>query len=104
MEPEAKRTLSYRTLTVWLWPLFRPYWGHFAGAFLLLVISAGLLVLGPLLVKRAIDENIAKGDIPGLQVTLTLFVLVQVAYLITLYVMRNWLEWAAVRIPRNPPA
>ncbi len=94
MDEEAKRTLSYRTLAVWLWPLFRPYGSHFAGAFLLLVISAGLLVLGPLLVKRAIDENIATGDIPELKVTVGLFIAVQVAYLITLYVMRNWLEWA----------
>lgn len=98
LEPEAKRTLSYRTLTVWLWPLFRPYRGHFAGAFLLLVVSAGLLVVGPLLVKRAIDDNIAQSDIPGLKVTVLLFVLVQVAYLITLYVMRNWLEWAGQQV------
>lgn len=57
-----------------------------------------LLVFGPMLVKRAIDDNIAKGDIPGLQGTVTLFVLVQVAYLITLYVMRNWLEWAGQNV------
>ena len=98
MEPEAKRTLSYRTLAVWLWPMFRPYWGHFAGAFLLLVISAGLLVLGPILVKRAIDQNIAQRDIPGLQITVALFVAVQIAYLVTLYIMRNWLEWAGQRV------
>ncbi len=98
MEPEAKRTLSYRVLAVWLWPLFRPYWGHFAGAFLLLVFSAGLLVEGPILVKRAIDDNIAHSDLPGLQTTVAMFVGVQVAYLITLYIMRNWLEWAGQRV------
>lgn len=98
MEPESKRTLSYRTLAIWLWPLFRPYWRHFAGAFLLLVLSAGLMVAGPILVKRAIDQNIAQNDLNGLQVTVALFVAVQVAYLITLYVMRNWLEWAGQRV------
>ncbi len=98
MDGEAKRTLSYRTLAVWLWPFFRPYWGHFAGAFLLLVVSAGLLVEGPILVKRAIDQDIALRDLPGLKVTVAWFVGVQIAYLITLYVMRNWLEWAGQRV------
>ena len=98
MEPESQRTLSYRTLAVWLWPLFRPYWGHFAGAFLLLVFSAGLLVEGPILVKRAIDRDIAQGDLDGLKVTVAFFVLVQITYLVTLYVMRNWLEWAGQRV------
>ncbi|MCA9069676.1 MAG: hypothetical protein KDA84_12165, partial [Planctomycetaceae bacterium] len=74
MEPESKRTLSYRTLAIWLWPLFRPYWGHFAGAFLLLVFSAGLMVEGPILVKRAIDQNIAQNDLTGLQFTVAMFV------------------------------
>lgn len=56
------------------------------------------MVEGPILVKRAIDQDIAGGDLNGLQTTVALFVGVQVAYLVAFYIMRNWLEWAGQRV------
>lgn len=93
---EAKRTgdLTNRELARLLWPLFRPHVGHFLGAFLLLLFASCLTVVGPLLVKRAIDVNInADHDLAGLHVTVLLFLAVQLVYLGTNYALRNWLEW-----------
>ncbi len=93
--PETQRSgqFSNRELLRGLWPFFRPHLGHFAGAFLLLVLGAGLMIVGPVLVKRAIDVDIAGRDLPGLRHTVLVFLGVQLLYLAIAYVMRNWLEW-----------
>ncbi|HVW01101.1 MAG TPA: ABC transporter ATP-binding protein, partial [Planctomycetaceae bacterium] len=83
---------------VWLWPFFRPNLGHFVGAFLLLVAATGLTILGPWLIKQAIDVDIAGRDLVGLRRTVGLFLAAQVANLIAIYVMRNWLEWTGQRM------
>ena len=72
---------------------FRPYVRHLVGALCLLLASSALLVAGPLLVRRAIDRDIAGGDLPGLLGTVGLYLLVQLAYVATAYAMRNWVEW-----------
>lgn len=88
------RTQVIRSLV----PLFRPWIGHFAGALLLLVIAAALQVAGPLLVKRAIDTDIGGRDFAGLRRTVGLYLLVQALHLVTVYAMRNWLEWIGQHI------
>lgn len=94
LETDRPGELSNRELWGWLWPLFRPQWPHFAGALGLLAISSGLLIAGPLLVKRAIDVDIALGDRAGLRQTVLLYLAIQLVQLLTNYGMRNWLEWA----------
>ena len=65
----AKRALSYT----------RPYRGQLLWALFLTTIATLMSVLAPYLVKVAIDEHIAVGDIPGLSVTM---VVTLVVYLI----------------------
>ena len=54
------------------WPTSRPYrWPSCSGRCSLTIASPPLMtVLGPYLIKIAIDEHIANGDIPGLTVIL----------------------------------
>src|SRR5687768_11879534 len=44
----------------------RPYWLHLSAAFVLMLISSGLALLIPYLVKVAIDQPIAQRDLDGL--------------------------------------
>lgn len=82
-----------RQLLALLWPLFRPRLAHFAGALGLLMVSAALTVVGPLLIKRAIDHDIALADVASLRRTVLLYIAAQLCNVAVLYLMRNWLEW-----------
>ena len=44
----------------------KPYWGRMVLAFFLMLLSSGLTLLTPYLVKVAIDQHIAARDTPGL--------------------------------------
>src|SRR3954464_13991669 len=57
------KTLASRSLTY-----VRPYHGRLLWALTLTVVATAMTILGPYLVKVAIDEHITKGDIPGLTV------------------------------------
>ncbi len=94
-EPDTQRPgeFSNRELFGRLGPFFRPYRAHFVGAFLLLLLGAALMIVGPVLVKRAIDVDIAGRDPAGLRRTVLTFLGVQLLYLAVVYAMRNWLEW-----------
>ena len=60
-----------------LWPFFRRYTRTAVGAGLLLLLSSGLSLLGPVLVRRAIDQNIGGNDLAGLAVTSLVYLGVQ---------------------------
>ncbi len=101
--PESPRNspvpqVTRREVVSVLWSLMRRQLRHFVGCFLLLVASSGLVVLGPVLIKHAIDVDIANKDLAGLQVTVGLFLAVQLAHMMLFYIMRNWLEWAGQRL------
>jgi len=68
------RTLLRRLLTY-----LRPYKVEVAVSFLLIVIMAGLDLVGPYLTKIAIDRYITKGDAPGLAWVATLYMLTLLA-------------------------
>lgn len=87
-----------RELLSKLWPLFRPWITQFATALFLLMVAQALLILGPWLIKRAIDVDIADKDRVGLQRTVLLYLLVQLAHLVTSYGVRNWLESVGQRM------
>ena len=62
----------------------RPHRGPLALALALTIFAAGMSLLAPYLVKVAIDEHIAVGDVPGLTVVVLLTLLAYLAnYLAT---------------------
>ena len=74
-----------------LWPFFRPYLGRAAASAALILASTGLGLLGPVLLKRAIDVNIGSGDLGGLAATSLLYLVIQVAIFIASYYQLVWL-------------
>ena len=64
----------------------------------LLFAATGMSLVGPVLVKRAIDVNIAAKDHRGLVLTVCLYVLAQLAFLVLTYVQRWKLEAAGQKI------
>lgn len=80
-----------------LWPFFRPYLGRVAGAAVLLLVSTGLGLLGPVLLKRAIDVNIGARDLGGLGVTSLLYLAVQTVMLCATYFQNVWLAQVGER-------
>jgi len=95
-ETEVTETprFSLRRLLRVIGPLFRLQAWHFLGAFLLLAASSALVVVGPILVRRAIDVDIAGQDWNGLQRTVLIYLAAMLAHMVVFYTMRNWLEWA----------
>ncbi len=87
-----------RKLLARMIPLLRPFRLRIAGAGLVLAVSSGLGLLPPLLLKRAIDLNIAGKDFQGLLVTVGAYVLLQVAIFGVNYLMLVALESLGVRI------
>ena len=79
-------------------PLLKPFKLSILGGGLILVMSSGLGLLPPLLLKRAIDVNIAGSDFNGLLITVGLYVLLQLATFGVNYLMLVVLESLGVRI------
>jgi ABC-type multidrug transport system fused ATPase/permease subunit len=93
-EQERTGKLPIRTVLAGLWPFFRGKLPHLGGAFALLTMAALLTIAGPILVKRAIDVDIAGRDARGLRLTVLLYLGAQLLHVGVVYTMRNWLEWA----------
>src|SRR5215207_2072231 len=74
----ARRALAY----------LRPYRAAALFVLLMTVTSAALLTVGPVLVKIAIDEHIARGDIVGMSLLLGLTLAVYFASFLT-----NWVQF-----------
>jgi len=74
-----------------LWPYFRPYLGRVIAAGLLMLVSSGMGLLGPLLLRRAIDVNIAHGDLHGLAITSLVYLVAQASILVATYFQIVWL-------------
>lgn len=80
-----------------LWPFFSPYLGRVAAAAVLLAVSSGLGMLGPVLLKRAIDVNIKNNDLSGLGITSLLYLAVQAAAILAGYFQSIWLAQVGER-------
>lgn len=91
MEEETKPQGKVGEYIRSLWPFFQPYLGRAIAAGLLLLFATGLGLLGPVLLKRAIDVNIAQGDIRGLMFTSLLYLAVQLGVLLATYFQLVWL-------------
>jgi len=79
-------------------PLLVPFKISIAGGGLILIISSCLDLLPPLLLKRAIDVDIAGSDIKGLLMTVGLYVLLQVMAFGVGYLMHVVLESISVKV------
>jgi len=96
-EEETKPTGKASVYVRRLWPFFRPYLGRAAGASALLFVSTGLGLLGPVLLKRAIDENIGQADLRGLAVTSLVYLAVQLGILGATFFQNVWLAQVGER-------
>jgi ATP-binding cassette subfamily B multidrug efflux pump len=94
---ETKPTGKAGTYVRRLWPFFRPYLGRVIAAGALLLVSTGLGLLGPVLLRRAIDVNIGQGDLPGLAVTSFVFLGAHVGMLAAAYYQQVWLALVGER-------
>ena len=91
--PNRPAPVDRRKVLHLLGPLFKARWPHVAGTFVLLMVSSALVLVGPLLVRHAIDQNIAQSDWPGLKRTVLLYLGAMLAHLGVFYALRVWLEW-----------
>ncbi len=94
----AGKKIYDRQLLKRMLPLLKPFKLRILGGGLILVVSSGLGLLPPLLLKRAIDVNIAGLDFNGLLITVGLYVLLQLATFGVNYLMLVVLESLGVRI------
>jgi ATP-binding cassette subfamily B protein len=94
---ETKPTGKAGTYIRRLWPFFRPYLGRVIAAGALLLVSTGLGLLGPVLLKRAIDVNIGQSDLRGLAVTALIYLGIQLIMLVAGYYQQVWLALVGER-------
>lgn len=94
---EAKPTGKAGTYIRRLWPFFRRYLGRVIAAGALLLVSTGLGLLGPVLLKRAIDVNIGGSDFRGLATTSLVYLAVQAVILVASYFQMIWLAQVGER-------
>lgn len=77
-----------------LWPFFRPHLRLIVAAGAMLIVSTVLGLAGPVLMKRAIDSNIARGDLRGLGVTTLSWIVAQLGTVASTYLQIVWLAKA----------
>jgi ATP-binding cassette, subfamily B, multidrug efflux pump len=76
----------------------RPHWKRMAIAFVLMLVATGLTLLAPYLVKVAIDQHIAQGNVTGLnQIALGLALCYFGTFLATVG-QRYYLSWVGQRV------
>jgi ATP-binding cassette subfamily B multidrug efflux pump len=73
-------------------PMFRPHGGAIVACAVLLFASSLLSLAGGLLLRRAIDRDIATSDTRGLVLTLGLYLLAQLLVHVTGYVHTVWIS------------
>ncbi|MDO9026272.1 MAG: ABC transporter ATP-binding protein, partial [bacterium] len=98
IEDLPSKKIYDRQLLKRMLPLLKPFKMRVLGGGLILTISSALGLLPPLLLKRAIDVNIAGSDFKGLLLTVGLYVLLQLATFGVNYLMLVLLESLGVKI------
>ena len=84
-EDDRHDGISSRQALRRLLPLLKPHWKWLVICFVLLAVSKAVYLVGPNLIRRAIDVDIGGRDYGGLVNTVLLYVLVQGIFLITNY-------------------
>jgi ABC-type multidrug transport system fused ATPase/permease subunit len=91
------RSFNIRVLR-YLLVFVRPYTLRMIGAFVAMLITSGLTLLSPFLVKVAIDEPIANRDIEGLNQIALIMLVAFIALFIASMVQRYLLGWVGQRV------
>jgi len=91
-EDEKQDGISSRQALKRLLPLLAPYRNWLAFCFLLLAVSKAIYLIGPSLIRRAIDVDIAHADYRGLLGTVGLYILIQALFLVINYHFRVRME------------
>lgn len=91
-EDEKHDGISSRKALARMLPLLRPHRGWLLICFLLLAASKVVYLIGPNLIRHAIDVDITGGDYRGLVGTVGLYVLAQGLFLVTNYLFRIRME------------
>lgn len=76
----------------------RPHWARMTLAFVCMLAASGLTLLTPYLVKVAIDQHIAQGDIAGLNRVALLTALAFLGIFATSWAQRYLLAWVGQRV------
>jgi ATP-binding cassette subfamily B multidrug efflux pump len=91
-DDDRRDDISSRKAFGRLIPLLNPHTRWLAVCFLLLAVSKIVYLVGPNLIRRAIDVDIASGDYRGLLGTVGLYILTQGAFLVINYMFRIRME------------
>lgn len=91
-EDEQQDGISLRKALGRLLPLLKPYRKWLAFCLLLLAVSKIIYLIGPNLIRHAIDVDIAYSDYIGLLGTVGLYVLIQALFLVINYAFRIRME------------
>lgn len=84
-----------------LLPLLKPFTRWLAVCFLLLAASKIIYLIGPNLIRRAIDVDITGADYRGLMGTVGLYVLIQAVFLVINYLFRIRMEIIGQQVMLN---
>jgi ABC-type multidrug transport system fused ATPase/permease subunit len=76
----------------------RPHWGRMAVAFVLMLVATGLTLWSPYLLKVAIDQHIAQGNIAGLHQVALLIALAYMGTFLATTGQRYQLSWVGQRV------
>ncbi len=91
-EDEKHDGISSRKAFGRLLPLLKPFKKWLAFCLLLLAVSKVIYLIGPNLIRRAIDVDITGSDYNGLLLTVGFYVLIQALFLIINYIFRVRME------------
>ena len=91
-EDEKHDDISSKKAFGRLLPLLKPHVRWLVICLLLLAVSKAIYLVGPELVRQAIDVNIAGKDIHGLLLTVGLYVLTQAVFLVINFIFRIRME------------
>jgi ATP-binding cassette, subfamily B, multidrug efflux pump len=91
------RSFNIRVITSLL-VYIRPYALRMTIAFISMLVSSGLTLLSPYLVKIAIDDSIAKGDLDGLDQIALIMLLAFISLYIASMLQRYLLSWVGQRV------
>jgi ATP-binding cassette subfamily B multidrug efflux pump len=95
---EAEGRPLDRRIILRLLTFLRPYWPRMVAAFLLMLLASGLSLVVPYLIKVAIDEHIAQGDVPALGRVALLTVCAFLGLYVVTTGQRYLLSWVGQRV------
>jgi ABC-type multidrug transport system fused ATPase/permease subunit len=87
-----------RRIILRLLAFLRPYWPRMVMALLLILLASGLSLAAPYLIKVAIDQHIAQGDVPALGRMALLMVCVFLGLYVVTAGQRYLLSWVGQRL------